>query len=42
MKEVITSEISEYLKNLINPIAEENKKTERRAKDCKYTTTRRK
>ena len=26
MKEVITSEITEYIKNLINPIAEENKK----------------
>ena len=26
MKEVITSEVTEYIKNLINPIAEENKK----------------
>ena len=26
MKEVITSEITEYIKKLINPIVEENKK----------------
>ena len=26
MKEVITSEINEYIKKLINPMAEENKK----------------
>ena len=32
VKEVITSEITEYIKNLINPVAEENKKLKEQLK----------
>ena len=34
MKEVITSEITKYIKNLINPMAEENKKLKEELKSA--------
>ena len=41
-KEVITSETTEYIKKTDQSYSRRKQKTERRAKDCKYTTKRRK